>query len=90
MGGGSRRGCWSELAIHAGYHTEKNEQISHCVPAGAPKDCYELSMFVAAILASILPCFHPFLQPGFLAATQLGIPCGSVTRSALGQHHLRS
>ena len=63
------------------------------VPEGAPKEDYELSMFVAAILASILPCFlicDPFLQPGFLAATQLGIPCGSVTRSALGQHHLRS
>ena len=39
-------GCWSELAIHAGYRTEKNEeQIAHGVPEAAPKEDYESSTF---------------------------------------------
>ena len=45
--------CWSELAIHAGYPTAKNEeQIGHGVPEGAPKEDYKLPMFVVAIVAS--------------------------------------
>ena len=77
-------GCWSELAIHAGYRTEKNEeQIAHGVPEGAPKEDYELSAFAVAIVASILPCFliyDLFLQ----TTTQPGIPCSSVTLLAAG------
>ena len=50
--------CWSELAIHAGYPTAKNEeQIGHGVPEGALKEDYKLSMFVVATVASILSCF---------------------------------
>ena len=75
--------CWSELAIHAGYPTAKNEeQIGHGVPEGAPKEDYKLPMFVVAIVASILSCFliHDLvLQQDLVAAIQPHIPCSSVT-----------
>ena len=74
---------WSELAIHAGYPTAKNEeQIGHGVPEGAPKEDYKLPMFVVAIVASILSCFliHDLvLQQDLVAAIQPHIPCSSVT-----------
>ncbi|CAE7204295.1 unnamed protein product [Symbiodinium sp. CCMP2592] len=67
-------GCRSELA------SQRRMIIRSCmvhgVPEGAPKEDYELSMFVAAMLAFILPYFlicDPFWQPGLLATTQLGI-----------------
>eukprot|EP00439_Symbiodinium_sp_Y106_P022985 s5528_g2.t2 len=74
--------CWSELAIHAGYPTAKNEeQIGHGVPEGAPKEDYKLPMFVVAIVASILSCFliHDLVQQDLVAAIQPHIPCSSVT-----------
>ena len=71
--------CWSELAIHAGYPTAKNEeQIGHGVPEGA-----ELQRkFVVVIVASILSCFliHDLLlQRDLVAAIQPHVPCGFVT-----------